>query len=181
MLTPLKPSSLEVIPENIPHELIAQNHWVIWCREPSERGKKKLSQGVPLDEPQDWTKRPYSPNGSLASTTDSDTWSGFQSCLQKYEDDGGYDGIGFVLSKDDVHGDEFFSVDLDHCRDSLDQSIEPWAQQIIEQFDSYTEVSPSGDGIHIFGRGQLPEKGRKKGNIEVYDHARYMTVTGHVI
>ena len=59
--------------------------------------------------------------------------------------------------------------------------IEPWANQVIEEFDTYTEVSPSGDGIHIFGKGRVPGERRKKGDKEVYDHARYMTITGHLI
>ena len=46
---------------------------------------------------------------------------------------------------------------------------------------SYTEVSPSGTGLHIIIEGRLPGGGRKdsKQDIEVYDRDRYFCVTGH--
>jgi hypothetical protein len=43
---------------------------------------------------------------------------------------------------------------------------------------SYTEVSPSGTGLHIFAQGRLSGKGQKRGDIELYDRERYFTVTG---
>jgi hypothetical protein len=69
-------------------------------------------------------------------------------------------------------------VDLDHCRNPETGEIAPWAQQLVNALHSYTEVSPSGTGVHIYVRGQLAEKGRKRGDIELYDRERYFTVTG---
>jgi putative DNA primase/helicase len=47
--------------------------------------------------------------------------------------------------------------------------------------NSYTEFSPSGEGVRIFVRGSLPSgiAGKKRGNIEAYSSGRYLTVTGH--
>ena len=61
--------------------------------------------------------------------------------------------------------------------------IERWAQRWIEALDSYTEISPSGNGVKIFVRGTLPEQllvvlGPHVG-IEVYSTKRYFTVTGN--
>jgi len=52
---------------------------------------------------------------------------------------------------------------------------------IIHKMNSYSEFSPSGEGIRIFVKGTLPDgvTGRKKGNIEIYQAVRYLTVTGH--
>src|SRR5699024_2621495 len=44
---------------------------------------------------------------------------------------------------------------------------------------SYSEISPSGNGIHIIAKGELPKGGRRKGKIEVYDSGRFFTVTGN--
>src|ERR1019366_4321778 len=49
--------------------------------------------------------------------------------------------------------------------------------------DSYAEISPSGKGVKIWTRAQLPSDSGVAfplgdGRIEVYDHARYFTVTG---
>ena len=46
---------------------------------------------------------------------------------------------------------------------------------------SYSEISPSGEGIRIFLHGKLPEKGRRRGNFECYDKGRHLTVTGNHI
>jgi hypothetical protein len=69
-------------------------------------------------------------------------------------------------------------VDLDGCRDPHSGRIEPWAKAIIRRLNSYTEISPSGTGLRIFIRGELPPYGRRKGHIEIYSHARFLTITG---
>jgi putative DNA primase/helicase len=45
--------------------------------------------------------------------------------------------------------------------------------------DSYTEISPSGCGVHILVRGELPPGRRRKGRIEMYDCGRFFTITEH--
>lgn len=52
-------------------------------------------------------------------------------------------GIGFVLAGG------YAVCDLDHVRDPQTGKLAPAAQKIIRYLDSYTEVSPSGDGVHI--------------------------------
>lgn len=87
-------------------------------------------------------------------------------------------GVGFVFHESDPYS----GIDLDGCRDPETGAIEDWALRIIEQANSYTEISPSGTGVKIFVRGKLPEAlivsfGEHTG-IEVYSTARYFTVTG---
>jgi len=83
-------------------------------------------------------------------------------------------GIGFVFSPNDP----FAGIDLDHCRDLETCVIAPWAQQIITRCGSYSEISPSGTGAKIFGRGKLPGSGVKRHYLELYDCGRFFTVTG---
>src|SRR5262249_59536187 len=64
------------------------------------------------------------------------------------------------------------------CRDAQTGVIAPWAREIVAALDSYTEVSPSGTGLHSFVCGKLPLGGRRHGRIEMYDRDRYFTVTG---
>ena len=47
--------------------------------------------------------------------------------------------------------------------------------------NSYAEISPSGEGLHIFVEGKLSGKGINLGNIEMYDNKRYFTVTGQAL
>lgn len=83
-------------------------------------------------------------------------------------------GVGFVLN-----GDGVACVDLDHCVNP-DGSLDPWAREVLALAPrTYVEVSPSGSGLHVFGFASVGV-GRRLGLVEVYDRARYMTVTGRV-
>ena len=96
-------------------------------------------------------------------------------------------GIGFVFTA----GDPYCGVDLDAAVEEVKGPLKPWAQEIVDKFDSYTEYSPSRLGVHIIIRGKkkwdgckihLKEppaaNGSKKPAIEVYEKGRYFTVTG---
>jgi AAA domain len=71
----------------------------------------------------------------------------------------------------------YTGIDLDHCRNPATGALEPWAQHIVNALASYTEVSPSGRGVHLYVKGRLAGKGHKCGPIELYDRERYFTVT----
>jgi len=144
---------------NIPQELTDREQWVCW-HEQTRDGKQ--------------TKVPINPaSGSYASTTDRSTWCSLDTALS-YVSDGNATGIGFVFSdKDPIVG-----VDLDKCREPDTGVTENWAQDIIEQLDSYTEISPSRTGYHVLVTGDLPSGGNRRGGIELYENARFFTVTG---
>jgi hypothetical protein len=76
-------------------------------------------------------------------------------------------------------------VDLDHVRKADTGAVEPWAEQLIEQLDSYTEVSASGTGFHIVCRGTLPEDFHVDPNpVEIYSGNipnKLIAMTGDVI
>lgn len=121
-------------------------------------------------------KEPYQANGTRASSTRPETWCGFPQAVAALEA-GGFDGIGFVFSE----ADPFVGIDLDDAVDDRG-NLKPWAREIVEALDSWSEVSPSGRGVHIFVRSKWHDRGRKvkhhDGSVEVYDRARYFTVRG---
>lgn len=149
----------------IPIELIELDQWVVWRLE--SRGGKS-------------TKVPYGPcTGQRASVTDPGSWASFSEALGAYhESEGRLSGIGFVLSGIDGIG----GVDIDHVRDPHTGDLHPEAQALIDRFGSYTEVSPSGTGIRIFGLAPRMSKGRSGMycgiKVECYSAGRYLTVTG---
>ena len=113
----------------------------------------------------DNTKVPINPQtGGYASVNDSATWS----CYDKIRNDS---HKGFVLTEDDP----FTCIDLDHCVEAHGQ-IRSQTTKILMYFQSYTELSPSGTGLHIWVRGQMPGAIKRK-EFEFYTQARYMTVT----
>lgn len=109
-----------------------------------------------------------------ASSTDRATWCSFPEAVAALGNGRQLDGVGFVVTDDDP----FVGVDLDHCRDSETGLLLPWAQQLVDRLASYTEITPSSEGVRVYIRGILPPGGRKRGPIEMYETARYFTITG---
>jgi putative DNA primase/helicase len=120
------------------------------------------------------TKVPYDPStGEKAESTNPKTWSSYEKAMGACRDRG-YEGIGFVFTPED----NLCGVDLDKCLDPETGELEGWAQEIIGELDSYTEISPSGTGVHILVRAELPAGRNRQGRFEAYDRGRYFTVTG---
>ena len=163
--------------ETIPADLTDRDHWVCWrteCRECSSRFER-TAKGCP-ECGGTATKTPIDPNtGRYASTKNSDTWATFESAVACHSGaDHGTDGLGFVFTTEDP----LVGVDLDNCRDPEIGEIEPWARDIVDLLDSFTEISPSGTGLHVYVSGSVPAGGHRNGNVEMYDDKRYFTVTG---
>lgn len=78
-----------------------------------------------------------------------------------------------------MNGDGIVCLDLDHCLEG--GTLADWAADIVAACaGTYIEVSPSGTGLHIFGRGQVSRTRRIRDgrNVEVYGRGQYITVTG---
>jgi hypothetical protein len=108
--------------------------WTTWKTEAREVGGKP-------------TKVPYSIDGRRAKANDPATWMSYfdaQQCMTKY----GHGGINFMLGKVPDTDAHIGGVDLDAC--ISDGDCEPWAMEVVDAVDSYTEVSPSGTGLRIF-------------------------------
>lgn len=148
------------IAETIPTSMRADARWI--CAETRRKPDGRLDK-IPCDAVDGWT----------CNALDASNWGTFDQALasmKRYK----LAGIGFVL--DDDSG--WAAVDLDHCV-TTDGTLEPWAREIVEALDSYTEYSVSGTGVHIFVRGGLPRSGAKSGHVEMYCGGRFIFVTGN--
>lgn len=153
--------------DNIPEEMKTRDQWVCWALEERD--------GKPTKVP----KR--ADTGGNAKSTGPATWASFASAVTACERFG-FTGIGFAFSDDrSVTG-----LDLDHVLDENGVIAEEY-RWVVDAADTYTEVSPSGDGLHLFFRGGKPEgKTKCKHNqpdgrvVEMYDHARFFTMTGEL-
>lgn len=159
-----------------PEALCALPQWILW-------------RGIP--EPKDPTrtkKLPINPRTlRTASSTNAKTWADYPYCvaalppaLEEWDVDeqtpcrGG--GLGFVFTPDDP----YFGLDLDGVRDPTTGQLTPWATQIVTAFATYTEISPSGTGVHLLGQGTVGE-GKNRKPLEIYDRGRYFTMTGQAV
>lgn len=154
-----------VLPENIPGELKVLKQWCLWKAD----------------------KIPVTLEGAPLSSTNEGQWEEFDDCLTEYvcSTTNKVKGIGFVFKQ----GGGIVGIDLDHAIES--GVTKPWAKKVLSLFErSYTEISPSGTGLHILVCGRKPGPKCKKvvlnsggtriGEIEMYDHARYFTITGNL-
>ena len=168
--------------EQIPAELRERKQWVVW----------RLEERPGAAKP---TKMPYAPwpNGGAAKVTEPSTWGTFEQVVQapnssnsvvpwdyqnnrpaKSVGETGFTGIGFVFS----HDDEYVGIDLDDTHGD----VEAYQRQldVFHKFNSYTELSPSGNGVHIIVKGKVLS-GRRRASIELYPHDRFFTMTGNII
>ena len=148
-------------PLYVPSDLENIAQWVCWRYEVR---KGKLTK-PPIDVH----------TGGYAATDNPSTWSTFETALTYYHEHGTYvSGVGLVVAGTDLVG-----VDFDHCIDDKG-IIAPWALAYMHSLNSYTEVSPSGTGLRIFGFGSKPGASCKRGGVELYDResVRYLTFTG---
>lgn len=116
-------------------------------------------------------KRPLrADNGRTASSTAPSTWATYEDAVRSPHGS----GIGFVLN-----GDGIVCIDLDHCL--VGDEVATWAQDILDRCPpTYIEVSPGGDGLHIWGRGRVvPGRRIRRGDgahIEIYGQGRYIAL-----
>jgi putative DNA primase/helicase len=156
---PPRPTALPVLFDNIPEELRQHQRWLVWeyWWDP---------------EKERWAKPPYSPHTKRrVDTQDQAHWSTFDEARSAYER-GGWDGIGIVL------GDGLAGADLDDC--IVNGAINADAVQNVNDLDTYTERSPSGEGIKALALCSEAFESKKAPHLEMYcGPDRYFTITGH--
>jgi putative DNA primase/helicase len=148
---------------NIPSKLKTQKNWVVW----GIRGSPE--------------KSPFNPESLLcgrlapAKAGIKETWGSYENavkCVRK----GLALGIGYEFDG------SLYGVDLDNVIDDKG-ALMPQAKEIVGKLDSYTEISPSGKGLHIYVFAHDADTKRhrtKEGFLEIYNEGRYFTVTGNV-
>lgn len=138
-------------------------NWVCWTKMARDNGKVG--------------KMPINPKtGRGAKTNDASTLGTYaEACAAKQAK--GYDGIGFEFTNSGLVG-----IDLDDCIEE-DGALSPLSSHLVESISSYTELSPSGKGLHILVASALPEDFRKKNDalgLEAYQRDRFFTITGNI-
>jgi hypothetical protein len=123
---------------------------------------KQLNQWVCWIKHPERGKVPITPlTTSWAKSNDPSTWRSFAAAVRGLTKT---DGLGFMLTP------PYVGIDID---DSLDMTIP-------DRVQSYTELSPSGNGLHTLVKGEIP-KAFKKDGLEIYQTQRFLTVTGEVV
>jgi len=137
--------------EKLPNELKQHNNWVCsW-----------VSSKCPID----------CNTGKGAKSNDPNTWVSYDEAY-RFVESNIYDYLGYMFSNNGIIG-----IDIDTGLDD-EGFFNDMTLDIINKCKSYTELSKSGRGVHIFLKGKLPFKGKNNNGIEIYREGRYFICTG---
>lgn len=148
--------------QNIPETMREHALWCVWK---FDENKSKL----PFD----------AKTGNMARTNDKGTFADFKTAYACYEK-GGYEGLGMGIF------DGFCAIDIDHCIQA--DGPTDMARDIVKEMNSYTEISPSGEGIRIIFKVKNFKYDNKyyimkrKLGLEIYVQgvtSKYVTITGN--
>lgn len=151
--------------EAIPAEVKAIPHWILW-------------RYVWRPEKAKWTKVPLSATtGHTASVTNQAEFTTFATCskcVQDFYKPTVIDGMGFVFG----FGTNITGVDFDNVFAQDGQILDHRSVAMANHFNSYTEYSPSGRGLHTLVNAKY-DGGTRVGNVEIYGTGRFFTMTGN--
>jgi hypothetical protein len=165
-----------IIAANIPEELRRLPQWTLWKFLPG-----KATPANPNPKPR---KVPFWKRDCPASSTNPRTWSQFARVLDEYLlRRNWWDGLMFAL----IENNGITFIDADNAYPSDAAEIAPWAAGLQRRFaDTFQEASVSDTGFHILCHARAPRGGQwtvhrgeaEIGKVEVYDHARFVVMTG---
>lgn len=153
--------------KNIAPELADMSIWLLWRYETTANGKQ--------------TKVPYQPKRNRADTRNPQTWNTFDVVCEAFLQSN-FDGIGFVIPEG------YAALDLDDCIDALG-SLTPAVETLISDWNSYTEITPSGRGLRVIAQGNVQPASVSRlpknmtdfcgiAKIEIKGPGQYITFTG---
>lgn len=166
-----RPNLIAPNPEGVPEKMRLVKRWAPWravWNPNANKGKGKYEK-IP--------HRAARPEYGL-SNKNAAGWVSFDEAMSVYlAHPDKFSGVGYLMTG--PHG--VTGVDLDHCVDPVSGEIAEWAREVIAKLDTYTEISPSGTGLHAMVAGDLPEDWMNHDQgIEVYggNKARFLCITG---
>lgn len=158
------PTLPELIEANLPDPILHATRWLLWRSE----DRKKVPYYA------DGARR----QGRLDTPPDVARLAGFEGASDAYLI-GDFTGLGVAM----VGGSGIGGFDLDHCLDAKGELIETHAGFDLvhraKALGAYIEISPSGEGLRIFG-GCNETQSYSVDGVEYWGAGRYLTVTGNV-
>lgn len=155
----------EIDIDRIPAALRDRAQWLVW--------RFESKQGEPKPR-----KMPYYANGARrtgqqGSDEDRARLVPFEQAHGALQS-GDFSGIGFAF----LPGDGLIGIDLDNVIDPETGEVQERAAGIIAACGSFTELSPSGRGVHIYCLGETKSHKSNEIGVEMFCGRQFFTVTG---
>lgn len=113
------------------------------------------------------------PGAGFASCDDPTSWCSYELAKTSLSA-GKCDSVGLALGKEIG----LVIVDLDKVRAGKDEPFPKWVLDLVEELDSYTEISASGLGLHILVRGSIPANiNRQALHVELHDSKKMFAIS----
>jgi putative DNA primase/helicase len=151
----------------MPQAMKALGQWLLWRFEEYAGDKKPR-------------KVPYYVNGRKRQGKQGDEAD--RAALASFDDalaalaSGRWDGVGFAF----LPGDGLVGIDIDGAIDPDTGEVTQRCADIIAASGSYTELSPSGKGVHIIALGETASFKDNRIGVEVFCGRQFFTCTGRV-
>ncbi|MDE5721999.1 MAG: ssDNA-binding domain-containing protein [Clostridia bacterium] len=162
---------LDNLEKNVPKELRVHANWCVY-RTYKETDKEKKGKVIKS-----------AVTGEGASPKNSADWTDFDTAM-KYARENNFEGLAFVLEQNSG----ITCIDLDKCiKNAETGEMKERATKLIEELKgTYMERSTSGNGVHIFIKDDILKGGKykdssvseEKGDLEVFDNQRIISMTG---
>lgn len=184
-LTPDTSPTLHTDEMHVPVELRELQLWVVWD------GRSKIAL-APWQEgtmyPCEWANskpvNPRRPFQKARMVTELPVHAIHQAWPFPNENDLPSAVLPAILLPHDPPAPPVTVVDLDDVRDPDTGHVSAEAKQIVDLLNGYAELSASGTGLHVYGRGALPDNAgpfhaslADRGTIEIYDRSRFIAST----
>lgn len=148
--------------------------WLVWKYETPDKSRSKKPLKVP------YYVTGGRRRGDNGTQEDRSKLTDFATALS-YAKNNKFDGVGLALMP------EFgiTAIDFDNCVDDLTGDIDADVLQAVQ--NTYTEISPSGNGIRAFVKAQLgnhksgTDTAKGQFGFELFDSKGYVTFTGNVL
>lgn len=159
------PEMLARLQDDVPAAMRDRAQWLLWKFKPNGEGKKPR-------------KMPHYISGALrqgqqGSDADRAALCGFDAALAQLAT-GRYEGLGFAF----LPGDGLIGIDIDGAIDTETGEVSERCAAIIAACASYTELSPSGTGVHIIVEGETHTFKDNSIGLEVFCGSQFFTVSG---
>jgi hypothetical protein len=151
---------------HLPDDMLEEKRWLVWREE-------------------DGRKVPYYPtthrrrSGTMETAQDYAAMGAHPDAMEALKHHTPhYTGFGYAIT----HGN--LLIDLDDVLGADGKFIDDWAEKFTYKAiasGAFVEVSHSGTGIHVIGRGHARKAGSKNVNIEVYPDKRFVAITGQLL
>ena len=144
----------------------ALRQWILYVAYPDEKKPGKLAK-IPV----------HPSTGMPCSVVDPNNWTDAATAIEAARRFGQPHGVGFCFTADDP----YWFVDLDGALQP-DGAWSPLAEHLVTQAlaGAAVEISASGKGLHLFGRGVVPPHASKnfEHHAELYTSGRFVALTG---